>query len=106
GALGGLASGLGSGGSNGCNLCHLDRSLGWTADHLARWYGAASPELSADDRRIAAGARWALEGDAGVRALVAWSMGWTPAQGAAGAQWRGPHPSGRTGDPHDAVPVL
>src|SRR5262249_44875527 len=60
-----LASGPGSGRPNACNLCHLDRSLGWTADHLARWYGAASPELSADDRRIAAAARRALAGDAG-----------------------------------------
>ena len=26
---------------NACNLCHLDRTLGWTEQHLVRWYGHA-----------------------------------------------------------------
>lgn len=101
-----LTAGPGSVRPNACNLCHLDRSLGWTADTLTRWYGTAAPELGADDRRIAAGARWALEGEAGVRALVAWSMGWLPAQDAAGTDWLVPYLVELMGDPYDAVRII
>ena len=99
-------AGPGSGRPNACNLCHLDRPLGWTADYLARWYGAAAPELAADDWQIAAGARWALQGDAGVRALIAWSMGWAPAQGAAGTDWLVPYLLELMDDPYDAVRII
>ena len=34
---------LGQAGPNACNLCHLDRSIGWTADQLARDYEARLP---------------------------------------------------------------
>jgi Cytochrome c554 and c-prime len=35
---------------NACNLCHLDRSLGWTARTLDAWYGArAEPSASTSD---------------------------------------------------------
>jgi hypothetical protein len=65
---------------NACNLCHLDQTLGWAAQHLHAWYNQPVPELSEDDRTIAAGVQWILKGDAGQRALVAWGMGWESAK--------------------------
>ena len=101
-----ITSGPGSTRPNACNLCHLDRSLGWSADHLARWYGQPAPSLSDDDRRIAAGARWAITGDAGVRALVAWSMGWGPAHEAGGSAWLVPYLVDLMDDSYDAVRMI
>jgi hypothetical protein len=34
---------LGDGGPNACNLCHLDRSIAWTADELARGWDVKLP---------------------------------------------------------------
>ncbi len=72
-----------------CNLCHLDRSLGWAAGFLQQWYGQASIDLSDEEREIAAAVVWLLRGDAGQRALAAWHMGWVPAQEASGRDWLG-----------------
>ncbi len=76
---------------NGCNLCHLDRPLAWAGEQLEAWYGTPQPAYRDDERRIAAGALWALSGDAGQRALVAWSMGWEPAREASGTAWLPPY---------------
>jgi hypothetical protein len=99
-------AGPGSTRPNACNLCHLDRPLGWTADALSRWYGQDPPPLSDDDRRIAAGVRWALTGDAGVRAITAWAMGWVPAQQAGGTAWSVPYLVDLMDDPYDAVRMV
>ncbi|MBI2814675.1 MAG: C cytochrome precursor [Opitutae bacterium] len=88
---------------NACNLCHLDKPLAWTAEKLAAWYRQPPPALSADDREIAAGVRWLLSGDAGQRALVAWGMGWAPAQQAAGRDWLYPFLAATLADPYAAV---
>lgn len=72
---------------NACNLCHLDKTLGWTADHLSQWYGKSPPTLDADQQSIAASVLWTLRGDAGQRALFAWHMGWQPAVEASGSDW-------------------
>lgn len=37
---------------NACNLCHLDKSIGWTLDQLARWY-PNDLRPAADDERLA-----------------------------------------------------
>jgi hypothetical protein len=76
---------------NACNLCHLDRTLAWTATHLESWYGIESPPLDEKDRSIAAGVLWMLAGDAGQRALVTWSMGWQSARKASGDDWMLPY---------------
>lgn len=94
---------LRTGRPNACNLCHLDKTLAWTADKLTAWYGQPPPALSADDREIATGARWLLQGDAGVRALAAWSMGWAPAQQAAGRDWLYPYLFTGLNDPYAVV---
>ncbi len=65
---------------NACNLCHLDRSLGWAATQLTGWYGQKPVALTEDQKTVPAGALWLLQGDAGERALAAWHLGWAPAR--------------------------
>jgi hypothetical protein len=91
---------------NACNQCHLDRSLGWTADHLQAWYAEAPPTLSADERDLAASVLWTLKGDAAQRALMAWSFGWAPAQQASGTEWMAPYLAELLDDPYEAVRVV
>ena len=50
---------------NACNLCHLDRTLAWTAAALARWYGTPAPPLSGEQRTVAASVLDVARGDAG-----------------------------------------
>lgn len=88
---------------NACNLCHLDRTLAWTDDALARWFGTRRVPLSADERRVAASILWLLEGDAGQRAIVADAMGRTSARDASGADWLAPLLSQLLVDPYSAV---
>jgi hypothetical protein len=47
--------------------------------------------------------QWLLSGDAGQRALLAWHMGWQPAQETSGTQWMAPHLAQLLEDPYDAV---
>jgi len=75
---------------NACNLCHLDQPIGWTAGKLESWYGIGAPELSDAQKLLAAGVVWTLTGDAGVRALTAWHMGWEPAKQVSGEYWLPP----------------
>ena len=98
-----VASSLNTGRPNACNLCHLDQSLGWTATHLAEWYEIETPELSEQDRNQSAAVQWALKGDAGQRALLAWHMGWSPALKAAGDDWLPPYLAVLLDDPYDVV---
>jgi len=90
---------------NACNLCHLDKPLSWTAAALNRQYGHSEtfPRMSDDQREIAAGMLWALKGDAAVRALVSWGMGWQPARETAGTYWTVPVLANLLLDPYDAV---
>jgi hypothetical protein len=92
---------------NACNLCHLDKTLGWTADALARRGpasgGPAPTVLTADQRRVSAALLWALAGDAGQRAIVAQAMGWKPAQDVSGTAWMAPALAQLLDDPYDAV---
>ena len=88
---------------NACNLCHLDRTMAWTAEHLEEWYGIERPELDDDQERIAASILWVLKGDAGQRALVSWSMGWDPARRASRSDWMIPFLAQLLRDPYDAV---
>jgi hypothetical protein len=88
---------------NACNQCHQDKTLAWTADALAAWYKQPRPKLSADEEQIAASALWALRGDAGQRALTAWSFGWGPAHQASGNNWQALYLAQLLDDPYDAV---
>ncbi len=88
---------------NACNQCHQDQTLAWAADWLATWYDAPVPEFSEDERNVAAMVLWALRGDAGQRALAAWSLGWGPARRASGGKWVVPYLAQLLSDPYDAV---
>jgi hypothetical protein len=92
-----------SGRPNACNLCHLDRSQAWTADHLSRWYGAPPVAVEGDDRTVAASLVWLLRGDAAQRAVAAWHMGWEPARRASGDAWIAPFLAQLLDDPYSAV---
>jgi len=98
-----VAVNMTTGRPNACNLCHLDRTLAWTAEHLSSWYGAEPVNLSPEERRVAAALLWLLRGDAGQRALAAASMGLASAQSAAGTAWMPPYLAGLLDDPYSAV---
>ncbi len=75
---------------NACNLCHLDRSLAWTARLLSEWYGtppmprpgdATAKEGTEAREAMEEGAVMALSGDAAVRVLVADALGAPEARG-------------------------
>jgi hypothetical protein len=65
---------------NACNLCHLDKSLGWTATQLKRLYDIDSPELSEELQNVELSLWMVARGDAGQRALVAGAIEWPAAQ--------------------------
>jgi hypothetical protein len=88
---------------NACNLCHLDQTLSWTADKLHAWYRQPVPELSEDNKTISAAVQWLVKGDAGQRALLAWGMGWAPAQEISGREWLYPFLTYSLLDPYAAV---
>ncbi len=94
---------LQTGRPNACNQCHLDKTLDWAASHLEEWYGVPKPKLSREERSVAASLLWLLRGDAGQRALMAWSLGWDSARQASGSDWMPPHLGQLLEDPYDAV---
>src|SRR5262249_7103556 len=59
--------------------------------------------MSAEDRTVSAAVRWLLKGDAAQRAMIAWSMGWAPAQKASGTDWLPPFLAVTLNDPYSAV---
>ncbi|HVY69566.1 MAG TPA: multiheme c-type cytochrome [Verrucomicrobiae bacterium] len=87
---------------NACNLCHLDKSLGWTAKQLTAWYGQPSVKLSDEEETVSAAVLMLLRGDAGQRALIAWAMGWEPALAASGSKWEAPFLGQLLADPYSA----
>ena len=101
-----VSDSLRTGRPNACNQCHLDRTLDWAATHLEEWYQIPKPSLSADQRSVAASLLWLLSGDAGQRALMAWSLGWEPARQASGTGWMAPYLAQLLVDPYDAVRFL
>lgn len=94
---------LQTGRPNACNLCHLDKSLDWTARYLKDWYGTAAPSLDETNRTTSAAVLWLLRGDAGQRALIAWHMGWEPARQASGQGWLAPFLAQLLTDPYSTV---
>ena len=93
----------GNGRPNACNLCHLDRTLGWAARQARRVVQAARAERAR--RRDAGGdRRGSLSGDAVLRAIAAWHFGWDAAHKAAPATSAAvPYLVAALGDPYSAV---
>jgi hypothetical protein len=81
------ATAVATGRPDACSLCHLDKPLAWTAEKLASWYGHEVPALGETQKSTAASVVWALEGDAGQRALIASAYAWEPARAVSGTGW-------------------
>jgi len=88
---------------NACNLCHLDKTLAWTAKWLESWYDISAPPLFQVEHEVASSVLLSLRGDAGQRALSAWSLGWKPALEVSGDDWEGFFLAALLGDPYPAV---
>jgi hypothetical protein len=86
-----LEGSIGTGKPHACNLCHLDKSLGWTRDQLARWPNLRrrAVSLSEDEEKVAASVLYLSEGDARTRVVVAGAFADPAAQQAAGTDWHG-----------------
>ena len=98
---------LETGRPNGCVLCHLDRSLAWTADHLTQWYGHEQLELQNPiARETASGLVNLLLGDAGLRAIYSSAFSWQPAREASGSDWMAPYLALGLVDEYDAVRLI
>jgi hypothetical protein len=98
-----VASSLESGRPNACNLCHLDRSLEWAGEALTQWYGQDPVTLTQEQQDVSAAVLWTLTGDANQRALMAWHMGWEPAQQASGRDWLAAYLGHLLADPYSTV---
>ncbi|MBL9174516.1 MAG: hypothetical protein JNL10_13350 [Verrucomicrobiales bacterium] len=94
---------LATGRPNACNLCHLDKTLEWTATHLSEWFHQPVPGFSPSQRTVADGVRLALAGDAGQRVLLAWHFGWEPARITSGSGWIPPMLGILMDDPYAAI---
>jgi predicted CXXCH cytochrome family protein len=98
-----IADQLATGRPNACNLCHLDKTLAWSAEHLSAWYAQPKLQLTQEQSSVAEGVRLALAGDAGQRALLAWHFGWQPAVQTSGRGWIAPVLAQLLEDPYAAV---
>jgi predicted CXXCH cytochrome family protein len=79
---------------NACNLCHVDKSLAWTAKTLGDWYKQpVVPGLSEEPAAV----EWLLSGDAVLRAIAAWHLGEAKSQAAV------PYLVAELADPYSAV---
>ncbi len=88
---------------NACNLCHLDKSLAWTAEHLHSWYGQARPALGNDETQVPHSVLGLLKGDAALRVLNAYAMGSSEAQQASGRGWQAVVLTELLDDPYSAI---
>ncbi len=101
---------------NACNACHQDKALAWTSQWLTEWRTAAEPArarrsspplpepLANDPRqRWPAAAIGLLSGDAATRVIVAYQLGWAPAQAASGSGWQAQLLIEALADPYAAV---
>ena len=98
-----VATTVETGRPNACNLCHLDKTLEWTAEHLKDWYKIESPKLSIEQREIASSVNWILKGDAGQRAIAGWHFSWRPAREISGSSWMVPYLAELLIDTYDVV---
>ena len=88
---------------NGCNSCHLDRTLAWTAKYLQEWYDIDSGEIDQEATELPASLIWLLKGDAVQRAVAADALGWDSAKHASGEHWQAAFLAQLLRDPYTAV---
>jgi hypothetical protein len=87
-----VADSLDTGKPHACNLCHLDKSLGWTEEQLARWPGAKKKHraLTKEEKEVSSALLLLARGDGRSRAVVAGAFSSPDARRASGADWFGP----------------
>ena len=88
---------------NACNLCHLDQTKSWTAEHLSDWYELESHPMPENEKQLAASVVWALQGDAAQRTVTAWHMGWDKSRDVSNDRWMVPILAELLDDPYAAV---
>lgn len=88
---------------NACNLCHLDKPLGWSAENLTKWYGQPAVELTDEQKTTSSVLNMALQGDAADRVIAAWHLGWEPARQASRGDWQAPFLAHLLDDPYAVV---
>ena len=88
---------------NACNLCHLDKSLAWTQEHLENRYALPRVRLSREQTQFSAALLWLLKGHAAQRAITAWHVGWEPARKASAEDWLAPFQAQLLDDPYGVV---
>ncbi len=84
---------LDTGKPHACNLCHLDKSLGWTRDQLGKWSDrqrVLPRELTADEENVSSAVLLMSQADARTRAIVAGAFSNPDALRASGTDWIGP----------------
>jgi len=101
-----VARDMAAGRPNACNLCHVDRTLEWTAGYLSAWHGKPRPKLDEDQKRVAATLLHLYKGDAGQRALAVHSLGWAPARAVAGEAWAIPHLLNALDDRYEVIGLV
>lgn len=87
-----LASSVGTGKPNACNLCHLDKSLGWTKEQLSKWPNGkrdAQVKLSTEQEKTSAALLGLCRGDARTRVMFAAAFSNSAARQASGDDWYG-----------------
>lgn len=87
-----LASSAGTAKPHACNLCHLDKSLGWTKTELAKWPNGkrdAQVKLTAHEEQISASVLGLIQGDARTRVMLAGAFTSPAARKASGDDWFG-----------------
>jgi len=96
-----------SGLPNGCNTCHVDRSLGWTAQLLADWWGqpapAGDPLFDGDRSHVSETLLQLLRGHALSRAIAVQMLGRDDGREAAPGLWRVPFLLEGLDDPYPVV---
>jgi hypothetical protein len=91
---------------NACNLCHLDKTLGWTNERLHAWYGLGPARLSEREEHVSSTLAMLLAGDAAERAIAAYSMGLPEARRASGGAWPARFLLELLDDPYAAVRAI
>lgn len=87
-----------------CNICHQDKTLAWTAEHLEAWYGQEPPPLTDQERGLALLVQHATKGHAAQRVLAASLLGWEGQVGDRG--WQVPFLLRLLDDDYDAVRIV
>jgi hypothetical protein len=90
---------------NACNLCHVDRTLGWTAQQLQGWYGQA-PLPPGSVRELDTALTSVVAGNAAERAVVAFALGRPEARQATGGRSQAALLALLLDDPYSAVRLV